>query len=378
MTVQTEMLRQELKELLDSRKLALGKAYAARRFEMTCPDGKAASPKDLFAIWPTVLEFYDRPYVQAIFSLPKEQQVTQETFKPALDREMAHLRDWRNQKLQALVYKVDEGLDVVKRDKYQFEDAPGWLTSKQLKLAACVVSCRNFSAWFHQVDDRDEKTGPYMWYPQFLHDDCNTQTHMPHRGDADETEEERLARQALNSDDTLRTERSPRIHRFDKFSTESLYLNTKASKIAINVMETCGLDPLVTTVETMDKSRARVVCLKCNYGNRCDGDRRVRVMSWRVAVSSFLLSVPLMLTAFLQVQHNMEKHFGDGTVEWERISDSDTDEALRLEELEPARLLTAEAYAPNDAVYRCLRCRGWKGDPGPKKLSDVEAHLVGV
>ena len=116
-----------------------------------------------------------------------------------------------------------------------------------------------------------EARAPLLWYPHFLHHLCTSI--RPRRP---------FERHSI--EDALSTEK-----RYDgtcqtPWNTDALELDEKASRATRNVLEACGMDWQTTTAEELDARDPRVVCLKCTYGARVDGERRFRVWTWRDAV----------------------------------------------------------------------------------------------
>ncbi|KAH8836025.1 hypothetical protein DL96DRAFT_104662 [Flagelloscypha sp. PMI_526] len=350
-TVRVRVLRQTV---IDRRKRELSKAYAAFRFSETQPDDrKPATAHALTTLWPTIFDLYRKKSLKTILEKEGDDDVTAEDFKPFFSELAKKLPLWCYSQRQDLAYSLDL--------TSFFESIGEWnghwdhySKSQYLDLAVVVVTCDTPPFWCHGCNERDMKLRPWMWYPHFLHDTCTTFCRRRHaKWDKKATESDR--------DSTLHVDGGHSL-RITEFNTDTLTFDVKAAKIVVNLLRLCQMNPRETTVKQMDELPARFVCLKCNFGHQCDGDRRVTVMNWRAAV-----------------QHNMIKHFGDATVLWERISELDVPEAERLEVLEPHRLKGLETeyllLAPNEAVYRCLRCRGDKADPGPKGIEVLELHL---
>ena len=131
-----------------------------------------------------------------------------------------------------------------------------------------------------------------MYYPEYLHHRCN-RIRLRDWSDPDEDEpalslgkgyhqyEDRVVRQQWNS--------------------EKLEYDKDASRVIKKILQTCGWDWKTMTVGKLDQLDPRLVCLKCTYGHRCDGERRVSVRSWRSAVRSFFdLSVFFSNTHFVR------------------------------------------------------------------------------
>jgi len=93
--------------------------------------------------------------------------------------------------------------------------------------------------------------------------------------------------------------------------------------------------------------------LKCTFGHRCDGERRVSVRSWRSAVI-----------------HCMKTHWGSSIVEWERLSDPDAEKARALE-----RQTKNGHSQPAIAEWRCAHCQDMPQEPDKMTLAALHLHL---
>jgi hypothetical protein len=125
-----------------------------------------------------------------------------------------------------------------------------------------------------QEEERKKFTYSCMWFPEYLHHGCNTITSRP------------SLEKVLEVDDCLVVERLQPNATFKRMPWKSGHLkfDWKASVVVNHILLACGLDWEKTTTKELDALDPRVVCLKCNFGQRCDGERRCSVMSWRYAV----------------------------------------------------------------------------------------------
>ncbi|KAF6753196.1 hypothetical protein DFP72DRAFT_426008 [Ephemerocybe angulata] len=141
-----------------------------------------------------------------------------------------------------------------------------------------------------------------------------------------------------------------------KWNCDQLGFDEKASGLVKRILEACGM-PVTATVKELDAADPRLVCLKCTYGKKCDGERRVSVLTWRRAV-----------------KHALKSHWGSNTSRFERISDSD---AQKARELEAAEYRTRHGtYPPKVGETSiphlwCLMCRDGRHEP-MKPLSPIE------
>lgn len=122
-------------------------------------------------------------------------------------------------------------------------------------------------------EERKRLTYSCMWFPEYMHHGCNTITARP------SVEEE------LELDECMVVQRLPNnMFKRVPWRGSHLKFDCKASVAVNHVLLACGLDWEKTTTKELDELDPRVVCLKCNFGQRCDGERRCSVMSWRYAV----------------------------------------------------------------------------------------------
>ncbi|KAJ7610836.1 hypothetical protein FB45DRAFT_844247 [Roridomyces roridus] len=188
---------------------------------------------------------------------------------------------------------------------------------KDLQLATCVFACEDPQNIHHRMSHYDGFY-PCMWYPEFLHHPCNTVGKPVEDKDVP-------SNPALKAPDDF-----PWVHR-KEWNMHSMFFDEKASRATKKVIAACGLNADYTTVENMDERDPWLICLKCSYGAKCDGQRGRRVMPWRNAV-----------------QHTMLKHWGDASVTWEKVNDESVREARKLS--------AAKSVTPTNG-WRCAHCR---------------------
>ncbi|KAK1230603.1 hypothetical protein PQX77_006298 [Marasmius sp. AFHP31] len=198
---------------------------------------------------------------------------------------------------------------------------------------------------------------PCMWYPEFLHHPCNT---LDTRGfwldedDDDDDYEQDAVEKELRIMPSLRTDMEFKGFRRRRWSTRWLMFDQKASRTVENILKACGLSPYTLT-ETLDAADPRLVCLKCSFGAKCDGERRYPILTWRGAV-----------------QHSFKKHWGDAGVAWQKISDEDAAVARAAEANEPAR---RNIQIPPEKSWRCGHCKDTSQDRGRLTFSALESHF---
>jgi hypothetical protein len=112
-----------------------------------------------------------------------------------------------------------------------------------------------------------------LYYPQYLHHRCNSITFKQfNKADDDELA---LSLGSGYHGELIR----------QKWTCEKLEF---ASGVVRKIIETCGWNWKTMTAKELDKLDPRLVCLKCTWGHRCDGERRVTVRNWRSAVRGSL------------------------------------------------------------------------------------------
>ncbi|KAJ7103187.1 hypothetical protein B0H15DRAFT_811322 [Mycena belliarum] len=207
-----------------------------------------------------------------------------------------------------------------------------------LRLAACVFTCEDESKIHPWIEHYQNGVYPAMYYPEFLHHPCTTVARRERGDDKD-----------APFNPLFEASKDFHYHRRKEWSTHSLFFDEKASRAVKRLLEACGLDYRIVTVEEMDSADPLFICLKCSYGAKCDGQRPRKVFSWRNAV-----------------QHCMRVHWGDGSVTWESI----TEESADL-----ARALSA-ARGIDSNIWQCAHCRYSSRDRDVVKTEElVHNHL---
>ncbi|KAK7063921.1 F-box domain-containing protein [Favolaschia claudopus] len=255
------------------------------------------------------------------------------TFTRIFESMRAGLAEWEEEKITELGREAPIGRPLWFREPSSSEYL------KNLQLAVCVFSCED-TLNIHQLYPHHNNTYPAMWYPEFLHHPCNTVTKKDPFGDDVPENKLFLAPKEIGW----------RYRR--KWSCETIFFDSKASRAVERVLEACGLNPDSTTTQKMDEMDPRFICLKCSYGAKCDGQRNRKVMSWRAAV-----------------QHCMKVHWGDAAVTWERVMDSCAVEARTL----------SASRALGSSLWRCGHCRDSRLERDGKSSEQlVQEHLDDV
>ncbi|KAL0952056.1 hypothetical protein HGRIS_008694 [Hohenbuehelia grisea] len=339
-TLKTFRLNQERQNLLRQR----------RDIAVTCWR-KAFLPGLTDALRPGVVDFWKWHEVHRIIELPNEIQVTRDSFKAINKYNVSEFaQDWREQKLSSFLRgdqhsQSDNLYDFVSR--FFYRSYYGEVQMQRFKLAACVVTCQN-PDFIHerQLTYPSLKTRYHcMWYPEFLRHACNTVVSGRRKNRETDIDDHVPLSPWMYS-------RSSYLSQAE-WSSDGLVVDRKASNVVSNILEAVGLNP-ESTVTTIDELDPRLVCLKCSYGERCNGERDFIVRSWRESV-----------------QHCMTTHFGDASVEWEEISDEDT---IKAREAEKAALDKRTHWST--PLWRCLRCMHTERDPGRMNREQLDAHFM--
>ncbi|KAF9071977.1 hypothetical protein BDP27DRAFT_1321230, partial [Rhodocollybia butyracea] len=278
-----------------------------------------------------------RPVIK-IISQPSEVEVTQTSFDAVFRGLPAFIKFWQEDKMDQLL---------------RIASHPKWITSPgvdDLQLATCVFSCCqgfNHLRFDKKCTEHGESEYP-MFYPEFIAHPCNVLTWLGLGGDEDEMK-------GLDDCEDVRAFHECKNFRRRRWTTRLLEFDPKASRTVKNILDACGL-PATTTVPRLDDLNPRIVCLKCSYGAKCDGEREHRVMTWRTAV-----------------QHNLRKHFGDSQTTFQKISPLDAHQATRLEQAE--RILQLSAHRkPKAKPWRCIVCKDRPSDPGALTVIGMQKH----
>ncbi|CAK5264328.1 unnamed protein product [Mycena citricolor] len=261
--------------------------------------------------------------------------ITPGTFTRIFSSSSGLIDDWASDKLEKL-----NRLNVAV--KYDFVRGYGRVLSTaldDLQLAISVFSCEDKCALHYFLPPYDAGAYPVMWYPECLHHPCNTATIRRPRAEED-----------LPENPLYKASDGFFGRRRRTWTCKNLFLNEKASKAVERLLDACSLSRYTTTAK-LDELDERFICLKCSFGTKCDGQMPRLVMSWRMAV-----------------QHCMKVHWGDGSVNWERLSEESTREA---------RSLSAAKAVIQEKFWRCALCRFSPGERSSwASPDDVKQHIA--
>lgn len=215
---------------------------------------------------PGAADFWNFPVVSVLINAPGDESSIL-PFKNTAEQIPTFIESWRRVCIQDIIhlllylslpYPVDHPAKI-----------------QQIQLAVAVFTCSKNLC--HNDAAKDSEAHQYMYYPEYLHHRCNR---IRARNYSDEDEEE-LAK-ALG----VGYHRYPDAVIRQKWSCKHLHYDEKASGVIKNILQACGWDWKTTTAADMDRRDPRLVCLKCSFNRRCDGERIMMVRGWRSAVSS--------------------------------------------------------------------------------------------
>ena len=235
-------------------------------------------------LMPSPVDILNWEPVKTLVNFPSKDEVVLRQFAELFQEKLlSFVTTRRNQQFWAVI------------NRWIFRDMPLVAPNPlyELRLAVCVFTCGE--GGLHM---KDPEYDPYrysmMWYPEFLHHPCNSICRIiPCREGED---------RVLNKNPYLRAHNPFSGCRRKAWSADSLAFDDKASRTIKNILEACKLDPKSTTVEVLDKLDLRLVCLKCSFGAKPNGERWFPVRSWRNAVCDYpicLMSKLSKLTALI-------------------------------------------------------------------------------
>jgi hypothetical protein len=274
-TVKADRLREERRILVWERRHKATDAWIMYRDELY--------PLGTFLPNPIDIWFY--PPIKERIESPSDSRVDFSYITKPFTTLASFVSQWQDEKMGELVRLLPASV--------------GHMGPEALKLATSVFACQRGS--FHDQFSKvswPENHHPCMWFPEFLHHPCNALDKLVetwHGGEDDDYDEH-----GPDDDEATRIDRD--VHqgpslkvnaefpgrgwRRRQWSTKWLAFDHKASRTVRNILNACTLNQ-TTTVMELDKEDPRVVCLKCTYGAKPDGERRFPVLTWRNAVGHF-------------------------------------------------------------------------------------------
>lgn len=254
-TMRSFRLERERIELLKTRRLCASKVLSEfKRSNLTVLI-------DRDALMPGPPEFWRWHPVKQIIESDREVEVTSMSFGQILEDIPAWMLRWRVSRTQDIIFKQRySSLPHVKEYSEQIN---------YLQLAISVFVCNEHLCYRENGARKGDEDYRYMYYPEYMHHRCNS-VRWKEWAKPDE-EEEALS---FAVEHVVRT----------AWTCKNLEYDEKAARVVQKILDACGWDWKTMTTERLDQLDPRLVCLKCSWGNRCDGDRIMTVRSWRSAV----------------------------------------------------------------------------------------------
>ncbi|KAF9523114.1 hypothetical protein CPB83DRAFT_863488 [Crepidotus variabilis] len=347
--------------ILQARRARASQAYISIRL---LPEIVKACPANTFI--PGVADFLLWDEVNNLIEKPGDEALVSKDFKPIIDGFTSFVAIFRSAIAIDLIELAKKSNIFIRAGTLGSCIAPSLDSSlellKNLDLAIIVFRCIYYT--HHEFNRRwlvdegillpgqpidlatPELREPCMWYPEFLHHPCCTMTRR-------NWDERRAGEYTYLKIDNLY-----RDFRRDPWDVKKkLTFDEKASKTVRNLLAACKMDPATTTAARLDQVNRRFVCLKCTFGIKCDGERSVRVWSWRDAV-----------------QHSLKIHFGDAQVKWECISLEYTSKACNLEVTE--RVVRGYLKPEHQKVWKCVACRDRTFEVGRMSWQGLQTHFM--
>lgn len=309
-------------------------------------------------LMPGPLDIWLWEEMEYIIKLPTEVTVDQATFAKVIPKLPRFVESWQHDRMFTLIHCNQIRLSLPRQYSDQL---------RQLQLAACVFTCEDSANLHMDKKGYDPQIYPSMWYPEFIHHACNSVCTISGRSKDTDIG-------WLDTNPALRLRNEFPSRRRKEWSIDGLFFDNKASRTVQKILDACGLDYKTVTAEELDEHDPRIVCLKCSFGYKCDGERGFPVRTWRNAVSSTSPTCCvrwLTILEYRQVQHCMKTHWGDATVSWQKISDEDAAKARILEEKED----TKRSIRPTNKLWRCAHCRDKPSDVGKMEDGELHSHL---
>ncbi|KII94221.1 hypothetical protein PLICRDRAFT_171887 [Plicaturopsis crispa FD-325 SS-3] len=273
-------------------------------------------------------DFWEWMEVKQILGRPDSERVCPETFSSVVEKLPAYIEQWRGHIVRGLMSQTG----------HRRVDTPP-------DLAVHVFHCTGSMCQEARHNSRTNEPPKHvlLWYPETLHHRCNviTRHDFSSRRPPDPVDEIGI-----------------RYNFFvrQKWSSAHLTFDDKASRTVKYIIEACGMDASVTTAADLDALDPRLVCLKCSYGSRCNGERMFVVRSWRSSV-----------------HHCVTTHWGSSLVRWERISDED---AAKSRDEESRKDSAHQTDNDTTRQWQCLHCIDTPSEIEPMGKAVLWIHMA--
>lgn len=210
---------------------------------------------------PSPVDILEWDEVKSIAKLPSDVNVPIERFETLFDQCLPKfLEEWRNLQMSTLSASCSRHIS-------EPQVSP-------IELAVCVFTCEG---QVHELEpDFDPDAYSPMWHPEFLHHSCNSIC-IKFQGHGKQNA-------ILDRNINVTVKQRFEYCRRKAWSPELLRFDEKASRVVRSILKGCSLDHATTSTVMLDKLDPRLVCLRCSFGAKPDGERKFSVWSWRGAV----------------------------------------------------------------------------------------------
>lgn len=226
-------------------------------------------------LYPSPMNVLEWPPFRSILSQDISIPVSSESFTLALARIPNFIKQMYECQIEEVYYSAYKPMNLIFSLDLQTK-------LEHLKLAVCVFKCEDFAHHMllkgHNFPFYCEEMVSWMWFPEFMAHGCNSVAIERFTDKFDEIKDLRIPGEYHDC-------------KRRRWSADKLIFDVKASNVVQAVVTTCGKDWKTTSAKDMDDLDARVVCLKCSYGFKCDGERIMSVYTWRRAVRRIPLNI---------------------------------------------------------------------------------------
>ncbi|KAF8186010.1 hypothetical protein BJ912DRAFT_1060446 [Pholiota molesta] len=314
------------------------------------PENLSRYPAD--APMPNLADVLDFPPIKGMVHTRTERELDMDRVVSCLARSLHdEIEEWREDIASDLLGKVTRSR--VWDDAQWWYEMAGDFWDKRLRFferAVVVFRCTN--RWMHyRWEEQRLRADVVLTFPcgyaqRPVRDFNGGAERGPRAGDVRRTR----THEALSMDGEFKQ------CRHAVWNADTLEFDEQASRATRNILVACCMDWKKTTTKQLDELDPRLVCLKCSFGVRCDGERKVRVWTWRDAV-----------------QHCLSAHFGDASVTWEYLCPEDAAQARQLEATECA--LRGFHPSGSQKIWRCIKCRDTIRDTGRMSWDALAEHF---
>lgn len=218
---------------------------------------------------PGHLDIAEFPNVQQLLHLPSSETVSATMVDAVFPSVQQTLHAWRLSMHEALYqqirYGIGRGVGTM---------SPVLNATKCLHLAICILTCTDPLRECEPIAEPCRPLGWLMWYPEFIHHNCNyAEIRIPSK----------VSPIPENTDLITLATCAVRGPFKAKWHTGHLKIHKLAQDVIIRILGVCGLDVRTTRVLDMDIADHRFICMICHAAaipHACP----VNVIPWRKAV----------------------------------------------------------------------------------------------